>query len=385
MNGTHTRPSVVARDESLDSLAEEGRTGTTVTLEKEPLLNNLSSTAPTAMRETRSHTNGASGSPRKASQSSKSPTKTSASMPSQTMMAGACFCLASGSMTLLNKAALSSFHFKATEALLFFQCFVAVVLVQLFKTSGYIKVEPFNWNIVKVWYPANIIFVGMIITSFWALKDLGVATVTVLKNLTNLIVVTSEYFLYGRVYNRFIWLTMALMVLSAAVSGWTDMSFSASGYFWQMVNSAFTAANMLYLKVAMEKVKKYTSNGERLDEFSMVFYNNLLSLPLIFLVMAGQGELGILAEQEDLRNPAFLIVAMLSGLVGFGISFSVLWFLSTTTPTTFSLVGSLNKIPISFIGLLLYESTYSMANLGSISIGLASGVVFVLAKQRAGG
>ncbi len=306
-------------------------------------------------------------------------------MPQQTLLAGACFCLASGGMTLLNKAALSSFSFKATEALLFFQCAVAVVLVQVFKTTGYIKVEPFNWNIVKVWYPANFIFVGMILTSFWALKDLGVATVTVLKNMTNLIVVTSEYFMYGRVYNRYIWLTMTLMVISAVVSGYTDMTFSASGYFWQMINSGFTAANMLYLKVAMEKVKKYTSNGERLDEYSMVFYNNLLSLPLIFLVMWGRGELGSVWEQEDLHNPAFLIVAGLSGLVGFGISFSVLWFLSTTTPTTFSLVGSLNKIPISFIGLLLYESSYSMANLLSISIGLASGVVFVVAKQRVGG
>ncbi len=32
----------------------------------------------------------------------------------------------------------------------------------------------------------------------------------------------------------------------------------------------------------MEKVKKYTSKGERLDEFSMVFYNNLLSLYVVF-------------------------------------------------------------------------------------------------------
>jgi GDP-mannose transporter len=65
--------------------------------------------------------------------------------------------------------------------------------------------------------------------------------------------------------------------------------------------------------------------------------------------------------------------------------FSVLWFLSTTTPTTFSLVGSLNKIPVSFVGLILYESSFSLPNLLSISIGLVSGVVFVLAKQRAGG
>lgn len=150
--------------------------------------------------------------------------------------------------TLLNKAALSSFDFKAPDSLLFFQCFLCVVLVKVFAMLGYIKVEPFNWNIVRVWYPVNLIFVGMIITSFWALKDLGVATVTVLKNMTNLIVVSAEYFLYGRVYNMGIWATMGLMVLSAVVGGFTDLAFSASGYFWQMVNSGFTAANMLYLK-----------------------------------------------------------------------------------------------------------------------------------------
>ena len=88
-----------------------------------------------------------------------------------------------------------------------------------------------------------------------------------------------------------------------------------------MINSGFTAANMLYLKVVMEKVKKYTSNGERLDEFSMVFYNNLLSLPLIFMVMVAQGELATLPEQKDLTNPAFLVVALLSSLVAFGISY----------------------------------------------------------------
>jgi GDP-mannose transporter len=88
----------------------------------------------------------------------------------------------------------------------------------------------------------------MIATSFWALKDLGVPMSTVLKNMVNLMVVTSEFFLYGRVYNRFIWATMGLMVLSAVCGAFTDLSFNASGYFWQMVNSAFTTAYMLMIK-----------------------------------------------------------------------------------------------------------------------------------------
>jgi len=49
------------------------------------------------------------------------------------------------------------------------------------------------------------------------------------------------------------------------------------------------------------------------------------------------------------------------------------------------LQGSLNKIPVSFVGLFLFESSWSFANLLSIMMGLGSGVMFVIAKQRANG
>lgn len=52
---------------------------------------------------------------------------------------------------------------------------------------------------------------------------------------------------------------------------------------------------------------------------AQVFYNNLLSMPLIFMLMAGGGELHSLWEQPDLTNPRFQLVAALSGLLGFGI------------------------------------------------------------------
>jgi len=125
---------------------------------------------------------------------------------------------------------------------------VAVVLVRAFGAAGLVKLEPLTMRIVRVWYPVNVIFVCMIVTSFWALKDLGVPMSTVLKNMTNLMVIGAEYVLYRRTYNSGIWATLGLMILSAICGAYTDLSFSASGYFWQMVNAGFTAANMLYLK-----------------------------------------------------------------------------------------------------------------------------------------
>ncbi len=88
-----------------------------------------------------------------------------------------------------------------------------------------------------------------------------------------------------------------------------------------------------------------------------------------------------LLDEPTLKDPVFLTAACLSALLAFGISFASLWFLSTTTPTTYSLVGSLNKVPVALIGLVAFSVAWSVPNLASILVGLVAGVVFARAKQ----
>ncbi|EFN52092.1 hypothetical protein CHLNCDRAFT_32701 [Chlorella variabilis] len=298
------------------------------------------------------------------------------------VVSAVCYCLASMMMVLLNKVALSSFHFKSANALLFFQCLLCVVAVQACKAAGLVKVEPFSYDIVRVWLPVNLVFVGMIGTSFWALRSLNVGMVTVLKNLTNLFTLGGDYILHGRTYKLNVWGCVALMLLSAICGAATDLAFNAAGYFWQIMNCLFTAAYSLYMRAAMDRVAQHTSDGKRLGEFSMVFYNNLLSLPCCLVLMALTGELHGVWQEPDLHNTTFLLVAGFSGLIGFAISFTSLWFLSTTTPSIYSLVGSLNKVPLALIGLLAFNVPWTMPNLLSILMGTLAGVVFVIAKSK---
>jgi len=278
--------------------------------------------------------------------------------------------------------ALSSFHFTSANALLFFQCTICVILVKACEMLQLITIEPLNLDVIRIWLPVNAIFVGMIGTSFWALQGLNVAMVTVLKNLTNLFTIAGDYAFYKRSYGIGVWACMGLMLLSALCGAATDLSFNAAGYIWQMVNCGFTAAYSLYMRGAMDRVALVTSNGKRLSEFSMVFYNNLLSLPFLLIIMASTGELHRVWSEPDLTHPGFLTVAAFSGLLGFAISFTSLWFISTTTPTIYSLVGSLNKVPLAFIGLFLFAAPWSPQNLASISVGLLAGIVFAIAKSK---
>lgn len=79
------------------------------------------------------------------------------------------------------------------------------------------------------------------------------------------------------------------MVISALTGAMTDLRFDAVGYAWQLVNCVFTSAYALYLSGAMDRVAPYTSDGKRLGEFSMVFYNNALSIgPVVLLMLVRQ-------------------------------------------------------------------------------------------------
>jgi hypothetical protein len=56
----------------------------------------------------------------------------------------------------------------------------------------------------------------------------------------------------------------------------TDSKFSWGGYSWQVANCMFTSAYALYLRSVMDKVSEHTTNKQKMDEYSMVYYNNLL-------------------------------------------------------------------------------------------------------------
>eukprot|EP00878_Enallax_costatus_P011873 GHUV01012397.1.p1 GENE.GHUV01012397.1~~GHUV01012397.1.p1 ORF type:complete len:352 (+),score=58.12 GHUV01012397.1:297-1352(+) len=299
---------------------------------------------------------------------------------SEELMAGCCFCITSASMTLLNKAALSAFHFTAPTTLLCFQCTLTLVLVGLAYALGFGRPPQINLRLLQMWLPVNILFVGMVWTSFYALRNIGVAMVTVLKNLTNFLVIFGDLYFFDKRYSAGVWATLFLMLASAICSAATDLAFDAVAYTWQMVNNFFTAAYSLYLRHVITRMAIVTHKQGGTDELGMVVYNNLLSIPMIFALTFLTGESSRLGKESAIAEWGFQIAAVTSAVLSFLISIASMWFLSCTTATTFSLVGSLNKIPLAILGMSLFKTPTSINNVISVMIGLAAGVVFAHAK-----
>ncbi|XP_047315741.1 GDP-mannose transporter GONST1-like [Impatiens glandulifera] len=299
----------------------------------------------------------------------------------QAFISGIAYCISSCSMILVNKYVLSSYNFNAGISLMLYQNFVSVVVVSSLSLLGVVSTEPLTWKLIKVWLPVNVIFVGMLITSMFSLKYINVAMVTVLKNITNVITAVGEMYLFNKHHDNRVWAALFLMIISAISGGITDLSFHAVGYTWQFVNCFLTAAYSLTLRRVMDTAKQETKSGN-LNEFTMVLLNNTLSLPLGTVLIFMFNEVDYLYQTPLLRMPTFWLVMTLSGFLGLGISFTSMWFLHQTGATTYSLVGSLNKIPLSVAGILLFHVPTSLENSGSILFGLVAGIFFARAKMR---
>lgn len=107
-------------------------------------------------------------------------------------------------------------------------------------------------------------------------------------------------------------------------------------------NCFFTAAYLLYMKFATRTVK--------INKFGQALYNNVLSLPILWAGALLRGEFGVLLEKEELHTSSFVMLNLYAGFVGFFLNLATLWCVQNNTATTYAIVGSLNKIPLAFVG-----------------------------------
>jgi GDP-mannose transporter len=128
----------------------------------------------------------------------------------------------------------------------------------------------------------------------------------------------------------------------------------------------------------MKKAQRET----KLSEWGSAYYNNLLSVGVLGIMCILNGEVFSVSSFPYLLDPMFMSVVIFSGAIGTGLSLSVFWLVSATSPTTYSMIGALNKIPITFVSMIFFHLVLSAEATVSLMIGLLSGVVYAYAKYK---
>ncbi|KAI5480825.1 GDP-mannose transporter [Pseudohyphozyma bogoriensis] len=289
-----------------------------------------------------------------------------------------CYCAASIMMTVINKFVVSGAHFTMNFLLLAIQ-------------SILITFRDFDINDARKWFPISFLLVSVIYTGSKSLQFLSIPVYTIFKNMTIILIAYGEVLWFAGSITPLTMGSFSLMILSSVVAAYSDImkalgpsdpyavgtkGTSGVGYAWMIVNCFVSAGYVL----AMRKRIKITN----FRDWDTMFYNNLLSIPvLIFFSLTFEDwSSESLSKNFPAETRTKLLFAMgISGAAAVFISYTTAWCVRTTSSTTFSMVGALNKLPVAASGMLFFGDPVTISSVLSIFIGFVAGLVYSMAKQ----
>ena len=116
-----------------------------------------------------------------------------------------------------------------------------------------------------------------------------------------------------------------------------------------------------------------------------MFYNNLLSIPLLIvftLLVEDWSSTNISRNFPPADRNGIAFAMILSGLSSVFISYTSAWCVRVTSSTTYSMVGALNKLPIAVSGLIFFDAPVTFPSVSAIVVGFVSGIVYAVAKTK---
>lgn len=256
--------------------------------------------------------------------------------------------------------------------LVVFQAVIAVVAVSFSKQMGWVEYPTFNLKVALQWAPVNITFCAMLFTGMTSLQYNSVPMVTIFKNITNIVVSIGDFYFFGTKVEGLVMVAFGIMLGGAIFAAKNDMTVTFTGLMWMVVNCLATAGYILYMKFATKTVK--------LSKFGMVFYNNVLCTAFLLPVTLYNGEMKVFFASEKIHTFDYAWKNAFAGFVGFFLNFASLNCVSHTGPTTYAIVGSLNKVPVALLGWFIFDSVISPQTWFFIGVSMCGGFLYSYAK-----
>ncbi|KAF4757100.1 hypothetical protein FOZ63_014583, partial [Perkinsus olseni] len=160
------------------------------------------------------------------------------------------------------------------------------------------------------------------------------------------------------------WLALFGIVLGAFLYMVSDDGMQVQGYFW---------VSLYFLAIVTEMAfVKHIINTVAMSTWTRVYYNNVLSIPVLAVAAALNGELRTLAQDYTWTVEA--VPSLLgSCVIGIGISFYGFHLRELVTATTFTVVGVLCKVATVLLNHAIWDHhsnvVGSLALLGCIAAG----------------
>lgn len=250
---------------------------------------------------------------------------------------------------------------------------MAVVCVETCKHLGWIeRYPPLTFEMTRAWAPVNLFFCAMLFTGMASLQTNSVPMVTVFKNITNVLTTAGDFFFFGSKPESLVIAAFSVMLFGAIAAARNDITISSTGLFWMGANCVSTSGYVLYMKFATKTVK--------LSTFGMVHVNNALCVAFLLPIAMMRGEVVTYFDTDAIHTMEYFFKNLFAGFVGFFLNFASLSCVQVTGPTAYAIVGSLNKVPVAFLGYIMFDSVITFDTWCYIGVSMCGGFLYSYAQ-----
>jgi len=283
-------------------------------------------------------------------------------------------------LIVFNKAALSYYSFGAPNVLTLAQNVCSLVLLVSFRRAALIDFHAFSTRNLRKMVPLGLTFILYMVLGMIAMKVVNIPMYTTLRRTTVVFVMALEWFVSRKSSSLSVKAAVGLMLAGALLAGANDLNFELLGYAIVMLYNAATAAYLVLVN-HLSAAEKERGGSQQLKSWDFMFYNNLISIPLLLVIIACTGETAAAWNSPHWSSFGFHVSLFCSSVLAFVLNYAIFWNTAVNSALTQTVSGQAKDIVVVALGFALFDDAHVEAkNIAGVTLGFAGSIVYACSK-----
>ncbi|XP_050515223.1 UDP-sugar transporter UST74c [Diabrotica virgifera virgifera] len=278
-------------------------------------------------------------------------------------------------ITVVNKLVLTTYGFPSFQVLGIGQMVATIVVLFTAKKLRIVSFPSLEMNTFGKIFPLPLIYIGNMFFGLGGTKELSLPMFTALRRFSILMTMILELYILGIKPNFSVQFSVYTMIVGAIVAAINDLAFSVRGYVFIFLNNFFTATNGVYMKKKLD--------SKELGKYGLMFYNSLFMIIPSILFAIYSGDIEATYNYQSWNDTLFLVQFLLSCVMGFVLSYSVVLCTYYNSALTTTIIGTLKNICVTYLGMVIGgDYIFSVENFLGINISVLGSLVYTYVTFR---